>query len=176
MVDVYVGIGSNVAPAKNLCAAFADLTAAFGAVASSSVYRSPAFGFEGADFLNLVVRFSSDLPAEAVESRLSAIEYSGGRQRSARKFSPRTLDLDLLLYGVMVDARLRLPRDDIARYAFVLCPLAEIAPDLMHPVTGRTMNSAWTDMARENPRLVNLGELNCARDPSPPDAATAVHG
>jgi 2-amino-4-hydroxy-6-hydroxymethyldihydropteridine diphosphokinase len=175
MVDVYVGIGSNIAPEENLCAALAELTAAFGVVECSSVYRSPAFGFEGADFLNLVVRFSSELTAEEIESRLSAIEYSGGRQRSSRKFGPRTLDLDLLLYGALVDARLRLPRDDVARYPFVLGPLAEMAPDLEHPLSGRTMKTAWNAMARENAPLVRLGPLRCSPEASPPDASSAVH-
>ena len=72
-----------------------------------------------------------------------------GRERQDNPFSSRTLDLDLLLYGDLIRNRLKLPRDDIEKYDFVLTPLAEVAPELKHPVTGLTMSEIWDDFAAD---------------------------
>lgn len=170
LVDVYVGVGSNIEPERELPAGVAALREAFGDLCVSSVYRSPAFGFEGDDFLNVVVAFRTRLDADAVEQRLDAIETGGNRPPSAGRFAPRALDCDLLLYGGCVDASRRLPRDDVLRYSFVLGPLAEIAPGLRHPLDGLPMATHWHE--RPDPRLerVSAGGVPC----SPADAAAAV--
>jgi 2-amino-4-hydroxy-6-hydroxymethyldihydropteridine diphosphokinase len=157
MPEAVVGIGSNVDPERNTAAAVAELEQRFGPLRRSSVYRSPAFGFSGDDFLNLVVIFETGLDADGVEAALSSIESFGGRRRGGPRFAPRTLDLDLLLYGCRVDARRRLPRADVNRYPFVLAPLAEIAPELRHPLTGITMADAWRLMARTAPPIERVG-------------------
>lgn len=159
MVDVYVGVGSNIQPEVHLRVAVAALEDRFGAVRLSSVFRSPAFGFTGDDFLNMVASFATNADADAVEAALSGIEYGEGRQRGDERFSARTLDLDLLLYGATVDARRRLPRDDVSRYPFVLAPLAELAPDLRHPLTGCSIREEWSRMAVGRPALQALGAL-----------------
>jgi 2-amino-4-hydroxy-6-hydroxymethyldihydropteridine diphosphokinase len=146
--DVFVGIGTNLEPERNVRLAITALEARFGHLTCSPVYRSPAWGFSGPDFLNLVVTFETGLSAADVEAELSRIERAGGREPSPRTGS-RTLDLDLLLYGQTVDASQRLPRDDVLRYPFVLCPLADLAPDLQHPVTGQTVAAAW-DLMRSD--------------------------
>lgn len=167
--DVYVGIGSNIDPSKHLRDALEALECHFAAPVRSSLYRSPPYGFSGADFLNMVVVFASGEGPEAVEAVLSKIESEGGR--ALRRQGSRTLDLDLLLYGQRVDARRRLPREDVLRYPFVLAPLAEIAAHVAHPVTGERFDAAWRAMAAGEPPLERLGPVEhlttrrCARRP-----------
>jgi 2-amino-4-hydroxy-6-hydroxymethyldihydropteridine diphosphokinase len=137
---VYVGIGSNVDPASNVRAALVELRRVFGELARSTVYRSRAVGFDGPDFLNLVVGFSSELPPLEIDRTLHEIEARLGRRRGDRRFDSRTIDLDLLLYGDLVLERddLTLPRPEILEHAFVLRPLAELAGDALHPVVRRS--------------------------------------
>lgn len=156
MPDVYVGFGSNVEPEAHLGGALAELTREFGPLRCSSLYRSPAFGFKGDDFLNLVGAFECDRGPDAIDEILSRTEYAGGRARGPARFAPRTLDLDLLIYGSAVDARRRLPREDVLFYPFVLAPLAEIAPAFRHPVTGEALRAAWQ-------RLDAAGGHRCTR-------------
>ena len=96
--------------------------------------------------VNLVLSFSTDLDVHTVIACLDEAEVRAGRARSAESFVPRTLDLDLLLYGqqVLDESAVRVPRADILQYAFVLAPIAELAPDLRHPVDGRTMCELWS--------------------------------
>src|SRR5690606_27723284 len=143
---VFVGAGSNIEPEHHLRHAVFALEERFGRMQQSDVYRSPAFGFRGAPFLNMVFAFAVDRPADDVERELYDIEYEGGRVLRAERFSSRKLDLDLLLLGATVDPGRRLPREDVRRYPFVLAPLTEIAPTLRHPLTGRTLEDEWRRM------------------------------
>src|SRR5690554_6413910 len=145
MPRVYVSIGSNIARERNIRAAVAALRGQFAALALSPEYRTPAEGFVGDDFYNLVAAFDTDLPLEALAERLAAIETAQGRKRDGPRFGPRTLDIDILLYGDLVrhDRRFDIPRDDIALYAYVLGPLAELAPELPHPETGERFGDLW---------------------------------
>jgi len=161
MAEVFVGCGSNINAAENLRWALVELEARFGPVRCSSVYQCPAFGFEGPDFLNMVVVFDTDDTADTVEAVLSALENARGRDSGERSGS-RTLDLDLLLLGGRIDARQRLPRTDVLRYAFVLAPLAELAPGLRHPVTGVRMADAWQPGAKEAASLTVIDTLDAA--------------
>lgn len=144
-VDVYVSAGSNIDPEHHLHSACRRLAEKFGPLSLSSVYRTKAVGFDGDDFLNLVLSFSTDLDVYTVNAFLEETEVLAGRSRSAESFAPRTLDLDLLLYGheIIDETAVRVPRADILRYAFVLAPIAELAPQLRHPVDGRTMDELW---------------------------------
>lgn len=142
-VRVFVSAGSNIDPRANLEVACAALKERYGELELSPLYQSPAAGFSGPDFLNLVAGFRTEEgPAEILE-RLAELEASAGRDRSGGKFSSRTLDLDLLLYGDRIDAALKLPHPDIERYAFVLKPLADLVPDLRHPATGVSFSEHW---------------------------------
>ena len=144
---VYVGLGSNIDPEHNLHLGISELRERYGELLISAVYRSKAVGFDGDDFLNLVVRFESDAsPAEICET-IELIHNLTGRDRNSGKWESRPLDIDLLLYNDLVmDVRsVRVPRDDVLEYSFVLRPLAELAPDLVHPVTGRTMLEHWQE-------------------------------
>ena len=103
MADVYVAAGSNVEPEKNLARALDELEQAFGPLAISPAYRNPAVGFEGADFINLVVGLrTADSPAQ-LKQTLERIEERCGRPRGAPKWGPRTMDLDVLLFGDCVE-------------------------------------------------------------------------
>lgn len=158
-VRAFVSVGSNLAPERHVPSALEAMAARFGPLAASTVYRCPAEGFEGPDFHNLAVAFDTDEQPEAVVAALRAIEDAHGRRREGARFASRTLDLDLVLYGEAVVDRpgLRLPRDEVLRYAFVLRPLAELAPALRHPVAGRTLGELWAEMAPQAPRMEPLG-------------------
>ena len=140
---VFVSAGSNIDPRANLGAACAALNQRYRDLKISPVYESPAEGFKGPPFLNLVASFLTKEPPREVLSALAELETAAGRDRSTGKFSSRTLDLDLLLHGDTVAADLKLPHPDITRYAFVLKPLANLAPDLRHPVTGAAIVELW---------------------------------
>jgi 2-amino-4-hydroxy-6-hydroxymethyldihydropteridine diphosphokinase len=140
MPRVYVSVGSNIDKERNIRTGVAALAARFGRLILSSVYESEAVGFDGANFFNLVVAFDTDEPLEVVTAELDRVENEHGRVRTGERFNNRTLDLDILLYGDLIrhDAAVDIPRGEITRYAFVLLPLAEVAPDIRHPETGRT--------------------------------------
>lgn len=148
-VTAYVGIGSNIEPERHIRAALRRLRERFGELRLSPVYRSPAEGFTGNDFLNLVVAFDTREQPGAVIDFLERLHVEAGRVREAERFVSRTLDMDLLLYGDAVSSDLQLPRTDITDHAFVLGPLADLAPTLRHPVNGRTMQELWEAFDRE---------------------------
>lgn len=145
MERVYVSIGTNVDRDANLRGGLGALRDRFGPLAVSTIYECPAVGFEGEDFLNGVAGFDCDEPIAEVHAALRAIEDRFGRDRSQPKYSPRTLDLDLLLYGdvVLRDGALVLPRPEIEKVAFVLGPLAELVGDRPHPVHGEPFTALW---------------------------------
>ena len=145
MAQVYVSIGSNIERKRNIEQALQALAAAYGELQQSSVYESAAVGFDSTPFYNLVVAFQTGDSPQAVQETLHRIEDSQGRLR-AGELAARTLDLDLLLYDDLVihAGKLVLPRDDIDRYAFVLGPLAEIAGERRHPVSGMRYADMWS--------------------------------
>ena len=145
MADAYVAAGSNVRPRESLSQALGILNRGFPGLRASRAYSNAAVGFAGDDFVNLVVAFPVDLsPVELVE-RLKAVERECGRESGSQKWGPRTLDLDLLLCGDVVGrvAGRVLPHPDLVTRAWVLGPLAELAPDLVHPVIGETFGAMW---------------------------------
>jgi 2-amino-4-hydroxy-6-hydroxymethyldihydropteridine diphosphokinase len=145
MPAVYVAAGSNVEPERNLREALAELRREFPSVRFSSWYRNRAEGFVGDDFLNLVAGFDSALPLHDVLARLHAIEALCGRPRNAARWAPRSMDLDVLLYGDLVceEPGLKLPRPDLLKRAYMLGPLAELAPAVRHPTAGLTIGELW---------------------------------
>jgi len=152
--QVYVSIGSNIERERNIAYSLQALTEAFGPLQLSSVYESRAVGFDSAPFYNLVAGFRTSESPQAVQQKLHAIEADAGRVRTTR-MTARTLDLDLLLYDdrVIREDNLLLPRNDITRYAFVLRPLAELAGNARHPVTGERYADMWAAFDRDSQPL-----------------------
>ena len=154
MPTIYISLGSNIDREQNTRAGVRALREAFGELTLSSVYESEAVGFEGDAFYNMVIACEVDLPVHEANQVLRDIEDRHGRDRSGPRFSSRTLDLDLLLYDDLIldENGLVLPRGEILKNAFVLWPLAEIAPALKHPVDGRSYEELWSrfDKSREN--------------------------
>lgn len=147
MARVYVSVGSNIDRQRNVASALDSLAREFGELQQSRTYETEAVGFEGAPFYNLAVGFDTDLAPQQVAEVLRRIEDVQGRDRSGGKFSDRSMDLDLLLYDDLVldESGLKLPRPEISQYAFVLRPLAEIAGELRHPLTGFSFAAMWDD-------------------------------
>ena len=148
----YISIGSNIDRDKNIVASLQALEHRFGKLTISSVYESEPVGFTGDAFYNLVVGFNSALEVKDVARQLRQIELDNGRTRDCQKFSARTLDLDLLLYDDLIlnDGRLQIPRNEIERYAFVLEPLAEMAPALKHPISRLSYAELWEKFYKTN--------------------------
>ena len=145
MTRVYISIGSNIERYRHVQAALDALSEWFGELRISPVYESESVGFEGSDFLNLVVAIDTELSVGELTRRFKRLEAVNGRKSGAPKFSPRTLDLDILTYGDTmgeVDG-VQLPRAEILKNAFVLRPLADIAPDERHPVCGQSYGELW---------------------------------
>ena len=145
MTRVYLSLGSNIEAEKNLRAALAELCARFGEIQVSPIYRYAAVGFDGPDFLNLAVGLDSDLDPQALNDWLHALEDRHGRRRDVARFSSRTLDMDIVLYGHRIikgEGNLEIPRSDLT-HAFVLQPLADIAADVIHPVSGKRIGEMW---------------------------------
>jgi 2-amino-4-hydroxy-6-hydroxymethyldihydropteridine diphosphokinase len=158
MSRAYLSLGSNLEPEKHLRAALAELRARFGDITVSPAYRCKAVGFDGPDFLNLAVAIDTDLEPVALNDWLHALEDRHGRRRDVPRFSSRTLDIDIVLYDDLVmtgEGHLELPRPEL-KHAFVLKPLADIAPTAMHPVLHKTLAQLWSehaDQARFEPAI-----------------------
>jgi len=139
MIRVYLALGSNLADplhqvpwALTALAAIPDTTL----VATSSLYRTPPYGPPNQpDFLNAAVALDTRLDAESLLNHTQRIELEQGRVRKAHRWGPRTLDLDIMLFGdqTLNTPRLIVPHYDMHNRAFMLLPLLEIAPELCLP-------------------------------------------
>ena len=160
---VYVSLGSNIAPEKNLVEAVKLLREHCTVLALSSVYLTAPQGYtEQADFLNMAVKLKTSLSPAAFKTQvLDRIERKLGRVRDPdNKNAPRTIDLDIALWG---DENLeygekpwRVPDADILRFAHVAIPLAEITPDTAHPVEGKTLAEITERFSEEGIRRIGL--------------------
>ncbi|MFT5082888.1 MAG: 2-amino-4-hydroxy-6-hydroxymethyldihydropteridine diphosphokinase [Lentisphaeria bacterium] len=146
MSDILLGVGSNIDRKRNILHGIEALTSLLDDLQCSPVYETSAVGFSGESFFNLVVAAKTSLPLEALSAALKEIEYSFGREPQLQKYTSRTLDIDILTYDELVGCfnYIDLPRDEITKHAFVLRPLADIAPHRAHPVLKKTYFQLWS--------------------------------
>lgn len=155
MALLSLSIGSNIEPADNIRKVLDLLSQEFDKISCSKVYESEAVGFDGDNFMNLVVVAQVDTPLQEIAQRLKAIEDQLGRDRRQPKFSGRTMDIDILNFGDEsgVECGLSLPRDEIIHNAFVLLPLAEMLPDTLHKPSGKTYADLWQAFDKSSQKL-----------------------
>ena len=145
MERVYLSIGSNLQPEQHIAAALVELREHFANVEVSPMYRSAAVGFDGPDFINAGVALDTNWEPDRLNSWLHALEDRHGRLRDQPRYSSRTLDIDIVLFGNRVvtgAANLEVPRNEL-QYAFVLRPLLDLSPGLHNPVTGDRLDQYW---------------------------------
>jgi 2-amino-4-hydroxy-6-hydroxymethyldihydropteridine diphosphokinase len=147
MAKVYLSLGSNIDRYQHITAALDALDSTFGDLEISSVYESDSVGFKGSSFLNMVVGLETDWSVGELSRWLKNLEDQNGRKRGGPKFAPRTLDVDVLTYDnrIGVIDGVELPRGEILYNAFVLWPLAEIAPDVTHPISKASYEYLWSE-------------------------------
>lgn len=145
--SVFISLGTNIDRESNLSSGLRELEKRFDSLRLSSVYESEAVGFKGDPFYNMVIGFHTMETLSAVSETLKQIENLHLRVRDNNKFSPRTLDLDLLLYDDVIQQEgIVIPRPEIMFNAFVLQPLAQIAPELCHPINQKSYEELWQQM------------------------------
>jgi 2-amino-4-hydroxy-6-hydroxymethyldihydropteridine diphosphokinase len=142
---IFLGLGSNIEPARYLPLGIVELESLLGPLRLSPVYEGAAIGFAGSPFWNLVVAADTTLSVGELQRALREIEYAHGRPRKATRYSARALDIDILTFGDccgVIDGVV-LPRGEILENALVLRPLAELAPEAVHPGEGKTYRDLW---------------------------------
>ncbi|MET0357140.1 MAG: 2-amino-4-hydroxy-6-hydroxymethyldihydropteridine diphosphokinase [Cellvibrio sp.] len=155
MTQVFLGLGSNLERKKNIQSGIDALQKVFGLLIISPVYESESVGFKGRHFYNLVVGIDTEFALAELSETLKKIEDDNGRVRTGPKYSPRTLDIDILTYGnfVGVEAGVIIPRDEITKNAFVLLPLSKIAPNELHPGLKKTYAELWSEYDKSTQHL-----------------------
>jgi 2-amino-4-hydroxy-6-hydroxymethyldihydropteridine diphosphokinase len=152
MARVYLSLGSNVQPQRYLRAAIHELRQRFGGLTVSPAYRSKAVGFDGAEFVNLAAGLDTDLSPTDLNDWLHALEDRHGRRRDVPRYADRTLDVDIVFYDDLIldgPGHLQIPRNEL-QFAFVLRPIADIAPDFRHPLSGQSMAELWRKFPAES--------------------------
>jgi len=160
---VYLSIGSNIDAENHIRQCAIDLAVAFTDCVWSPVYRSAAVGMTGDDFLNAVVQTRTKLAVNELLDKLTEFESAHGRVRSKNKFTSRTLDIDLLLYGdqIINTDRVTIPREEITTAAHVLVPLVDIAGTTLHPTLGLTFAELLEQLKKSNTNTVSkLDDIN----------------
>ncbi len=154
MAQIFISLGSNINKEQHVNAGLTALTDAFGQLKLSSLFESEAVGFSGSPFYNLVIEVNTNHDINHVCQLLKDIELANGRMPNAKKYSPRTLDLDLLLYDNLIcQTPAQIPRDEITTNAFVLWPLSELAGHLIHPVLKVTYCQLWQNYDKSSQQL-----------------------
>ena len=155
MTTLALSIGSNIDAESNIRAALDALNLEFENIRSSTTYESQAIGFDGDNFLNLVVLADTNKGLDDVTTFLKRLEDRLGRDRLQTRFSGRTVDVDILLYGNEsgMFCGIELPRPEVTENAYVLQPLAELLPDVVHPATGMSYLNLWQDYDKSKQQL-----------------------
>jgi 2-amino-4-hydroxy-6-hydroxymethyldihydropteridine diphosphokinase len=165
----YLSLGSNIEPEKNLQAAVQRLARTGGTIrAASSVWETAPVGYiEQPNYLNAALILETDFSAEGLRGDvIEAIEQSLHRTRTENPNAPRTIDIDIILFNdeVFTFGKRQVPHPDILTRAFVAVPLAEIAPDYIHPLTGQTIGDIANQFDLDREGLVKREELDLLID------------
>jgi 2-amino-4-hydroxy-6-hydroxymethyldihydropteridine diphosphokinase len=161
----YVSGGSNLDADRSLPQAAHELKVNYPGARFSRCYRNASVGFDGPEFINFVVELPVYGTPSALREHLQRIEKLCGRPDGAPRWAPRAMDLDILLFGSQVidDQGLNVPRPNLTRWAFMLGPLAELAPDLPHPVLHKSMGELWAEFDHQAHVLTPVAmDLNTA--------------
>ena len=155
MAEVLLGLGSNQNAKVVFKSALLTLQSTFGELVLSPVYESESVGFDGDNFLNMVVQIQTSLPVGKLFEALRSIEDGHGRDRTQPKFGGRTLDIDILTYDNTVGCvdGVTLPRDEVLKNAFVLRPLADTWPNGLHPELKRSYRALWSEYDKTSQNL-----------------------
>lgn len=157
MAQLYISLGTSIERDKYLQRGLTSLANEFGHLTLSSLFESEAIGFKGPDFYNMVIVVKTDKSIEDIAAILKRIEREHGRKVNADKYTPRTLDLDLLLFDdLILEQPVQIPRDEITKNAFVLWPLAEIAGDKIHPVIKQSYFELWSAYNKDKQKLTKV--------------------
>ncbi len=159
MADAYISIGSNINPKENIKKCLDMLKSEFEVIATSPMYETKPYGYENqSNFINLAVGIKTGLKPHELLKKLQEIENKLGRKREFR-FNPRTIDLDILLYGseVINDKDLTIPHKGLFERDFMLIPLLDIAPQITNPVTRKKAKYLKEDIKyKQIIRKINL--------------------
>jgi len=155
MALLTLSLGSNLEPALHIHKALDGLAEAFGELQLSSVFESKAVGFDGGNFLNMVVAVDTDLPLAHISQLIKELETRHGRVRDQARFSSRTLDIDILTLGDLCGEHegIVLPRPEITVNAYVLWPLSQVCPDCIDPHSGQSYRALWAAYDRQRQSL-----------------------
>ncbi len=148
MIQTYISIGSNIQRRYHILAALEALRRLDENLICSQIFEAEPVGFSGPNFYNAVVKLQLKKmwSLDALQEHLKQIERDYGRLPMAKKNEDRTLDLDILLFGDVINVNSPcVPRNDIFKFAFVLLPLLELCPDLIVPNDGRSVTQIWQD-------------------------------
>ncbi|BBG30818.1 2-amino-4-hydroxy-6-hydroxymethyldihydropteridine diphosphokinase [Zymobacter palmae] len=160
MTLAVLGIGSNIGREHNIRTALDALSTALGPLALSPIVESDPVGYDSTSrFYNIVVGVETDQKFQEVKALCKRLERQSGRRTDEPRFSPKTLDIDVLLWGDEVtsgDQHPILPHPDIERFAHVLCPLALLYPDATHPVERVSYKALWEQRKADLPVLTVL--------------------
>jgi len=165
--SAYIGIGSNLGDKLNNClkaVGFIDTTPGLSVEAQSDFYRTRPVLVEGQGwYVNAVISISTEMSAHDLLRRLLAIEAVMGRERK-RKWDARTIDLDILLFGSerIDEEGLTVPHSLMHLRRFVLVPMAQLAPDLIHPALGKTMYRLNEDLPEDDQTVIRMGRIDGA--------------
>ena len=167
MPVVFLGLGTNVDRERSMRTGLEALKSLDPNLIVSNMYESEAVGFEGAPFYNCVVQLHTKLPLAELVAALKSIESTNGRDRSTQVIDGKGLDIDVLTYGDLVGCfeGVELPRLDITRYAHVLLPLSEIAPEACLPGTQTSYRDLWRGFDKSDQQLevvdFNIAPSSC---------------
>ncbi|NKB63055.1 MAG: 2-amino-4-hydroxy-6-hydroxymethyldihydropteridine diphosphokinase [Gammaproteobacteria bacterium] len=155
MTHVVLSLGSNIDKERNIANAIGDIRKAYGVIEISPIYETSSVGFSGPAFFNLVVGLHTEDSVTDIRENLRSIESTAGRIRGPKSFASRVLDIDIILYGEqnLLDQGYNIPRDEIEKYAYVLKPLADLYPLLIHPSSGLPISRMWEEFDTDGQTL-----------------------